>query len=406
MLHRQVGRLLLIDNPRMGSGSGLELAFDDLSEQLRKQGWLLDRASALIGDSGLAARSRLARLQRWRWLIDRWQHLPGEWRRLASALARTRAYYHAASHHLAAIEALLRGRPPYDRVLLCVDHQPPGMTAMVLAHCPQAILISLNALAHELGDRWWPLLRRVVERRNTAHPYLYRRVAASQIGQVVFASAGWCNAALAAGLPGSAARVIPFGLPLPPPAPRPSPAGHRLLWVGRLSREKGLHLLLEALPLIRARLPTVRLTAIAGDGPPAYRKVIDAQIRRAGLGEIVRICPPVPRDQLQQVYAAHDLLFFVSAHTDPVALVLMEAFAAGLPVLSTQALPGATLVRDGATCRCFTPGRPADLANAAVGLLTDPSLAHRLSNEAQTLVRTSFTLEAMGAAYDHLLRTI
>lgn len=394
-------RLLLIDSFWYGSGSGLEIALADLARQLEALGWQVDLASALAALPPAPARSWLSGLQRWRWL-GAGQRVPGEWRRLLVALARSRASLQAAARQLDAVERLLCGPQPYERVLLCVDNQPPGMTALVTERAPGALLICLHQLAHELGDRWWPLM--LALGRGAGHPYLFRRVDPCRIERAIFASAGWRDMAVAAGLPPALAQVIPFGLPLPPALPRPDPPGRRLLWVGRLSPEKGLHLLIAALPLIRAALPDVRLTVIAGDGPVAYRRAIMAQIRRSGLGDAVQLCPPVARAQLQGAYAAHDLLFFYSAHADPAALVLMEAFAAGLPMVASRAAPGAMLVRDGETCLCYAPADGAGLAEAVVRLLVDPDLRRRLSAQAQALVRADFTLGAMGAAYDRVLR--
>ena len=118
-----------------------------------------------------------------------------------------------------------------------------------------------------------------------------------------------------------------------PPAVRPLSGQGRLLWVGRLSPEKELHLLVEALPAIR-RVKPVTLTVIDGGSSPGYRMRVMSRIRRLGLEAVVHVEPAMPRAALRAAYAAHDALFFHSMFAEPVALVLMEAFEAGLPVVS------------------------------------------------------------------------
>jgi glycosyltransferase involved in cell wall biosynthesis len=110
------------------------------------------------------------------------------------------------------------------------------------------------------------------------------------------------------------------------------------------------------------------------------------------------------REALQTAYASHDVLFFHSIFAEPVALVLMEAFAAGLPVVASQASAEAKLVRDKVTCLCYRPNDRESLAEAIVMMLTDPRLRQRLAANARQLVRQEFSLDKMGRLYDELLR--
>jgi glycosyltransferase involved in cell wall biosynthesis len=224
------------------------------------------------------------------------------------------------------------------------------------------------------------------------------------VQQAIFASTHWQAQAVRAGLPTASARTIYYGVPLPPPVPRPDKAGRRILWVGRLSPEKGLHVLLRALPALRRRLPDVTVTAIAAQGSPSYRRLIARLIGELDLGAVVSVRPPIPREGLADAYAAHDVLFFHSVYEEPVALVLMEACAAGLPVAASATAPDGRLVRTGETCLTYDPSRPETAAQALHTLLTDAPLRERLASTAQRLVRTDFSLEAMGRSYDAALR--
>jgi glycosyltransferase involved in cell wall biosynthesis len=125
---------------------------------------------------------------------------------------------------------------------------------------------------------------------------------------------------------------------------------------------------------------------------------------RNQLGGIVSFLPPMMRTELQEVYAAHDVLFFHSVFQEPVALVLMEAFAAGLPVVASRPGGKSRLVQDGITCLCYQPDDPESLVDAVVTMLTRADLRHGISSRAQQLIREEFSLEKMGQEYDELLR--
>jgi glycogen(starch) synthase len=173
-----------------------------------------------------------------------------------------------------------------------------------------------------------------------------------------------------------------------------------------LSREKGLHLLLDALPIVLRQVGHLSVTGIAAQGPAGYRRQILAMIRHLGLEDVVTLHPAVQRTQLRAAYAEHDLLFFHSANTDPVALVLMEAFAAGLPVVSSQASPQAHLVQEGSTCLCYRSGDKRSLARAIIRLFTDFDLQTELTKKAGQCVQARFSLQAMGGEFDALLRSL
>jgi glycosyltransferase involved in cell wall biosynthesis len=354
--------------------------------------------------------SRLSKGQRWPALLKLWlERVPGGLRRVFSQLALPRAYYATAAHNLRAAERQICAAE-YDVLLVHVDATPPGLCALAATLAAQQgrplALVSMQGLAQELRAVNWGMARRLahIYLGAACPPALFQPIRPAQAPQTIFASATWQAQAVCAGFPEERAHTIYFGVPLPPAKPRPAEPGQRILWVGRLSAEKGLHLLLHALPALRRRLPQVTVTAIAAQGSSAYRQLIADLIHRLELSDIVTVHPPVPRAALGEAYAAHDALFFHSIFDEPVALVLMEAFAAGLPVAASAAA-GTQLVRANETCLTYDPLQPATVADALHALLTQASLRERLTANAQRLVRAEFSLEAMGQSYDALLRT-
>ncbi len=394
---------------------GLQLALDEVADQLRAHGWQVDVHTHAAPDAAgsldgplrtTVMRSRLEVFHRWPVWMRLRHTLSAQTRQRIAMFFMPPAFLENASNNLYRVEELLAAQPAYDVVLLCVDGAAPGMARLVTERHDCCVVLSLWGVATELGAFGWPWLRWLARARlgGHAHPYLFRRVSPRQIRRAIFASRDWQNDAIRAGLPAETARTIYFGVPFPPPLPRPERASGRLLWVGRLSPEKGLHILLQALPGIRERCKDVSLTVIAGQGPAAYRMGILNLIERLGLRDVVAIRSSVLRSALPAVYAGHDALFFYSMLTDPVALVLMEAFNACLPVVASRASPKARLVQDGVTCVSYRPEDTGSVVEAVVGLLTNADLGRRLAASAHERVRREFSLDSMGQAYDGVLR--
>jgi glycosyltransferase involved in cell wall biosynthesis len=282
-------------------------------------------------------------------------------------------------------------------VMVCVDWNVRGMLALALARHRHVAVLSLGALAGELRPAWWSLAR-----LRARHPFHYAPAKPEQIRCAIFASQRWRDEAVSAGLPAAVAHTIYFGIPVGARRKRrATPTGRSLLWVGRLAPEKGLHLLLEALPALRKLCPGITLTVVGAQGEQTYHRMIKSMIASHGLQDAVTLRPAVPRDQLPGLYAEHDALFFYSIYGEPVALVLMEAYASGLPVAVNQT--SSDLVEDGVTCLTYDAGDAGSIVRVLHRLLSEPSLRAGLAESARERVEKSYALQAMGDAYDRLL---
>ncbi len=106
-----------------------------------------------------------------------------------------------------------------------------------------------------------------------------------------------------------------------------------VLSVGRLAREKDMHVVLQAF----ARLPAAGMRlAIAGDGPERER--LEHEAERLGIAARTVFAGELARDELPAVYAAADAFAFAS-RSETQGLVLVEAMAAGLPVAAVESAP-------------------------------------------------------------------
>lgn len=150
------------------------------------------------------------------------------------------------------------------------------------------------------------------------------------------------------------------------------------LFVGRAAHEKNIGFLLEALPHALREAPHL-LLVIAGEGPalPALRRQAEA----LGIAPYVRFVGYLDRQrELPDCYAAADIFVFAS-RTETQGLVLLEAMAAGLPVLAFAALGTREIVepRRGALP---APQEPAAFGAALAALANDTPLRELMSAEA------------------------
>jgi glycosyltransferase involved in cell wall biosynthesis len=165
--------------------------------------------------------------------------------------------------------------------------------------------------------------------------------------------------------------------------------------VARLAPIKNQELLLAALAL----RPEAWLV-LAGDGP--RRSALEALAGELGVASRVRFLGL--RRDVPRVLAACDL-FSLSSHSEGLPIAVLEAMAAGLPVVATRVggLPDA--VTDGRTGRLTPPGDAAALA-AAWGELLAPERRRALGQAGQAVLRERFSLAAMVAAYDGIYRQL
>jgi glycosyltransferase involved in cell wall biosynthesis len=178
----------------------------------------------------------------------------------------------------------------------------------------------------------------------------------------------------------------------------------RLLYIGRLAREKGLFEALEGVKLALAQGYDVRLT-IAGSGPDTARLRAHAEV--LGLGR--RVCfagPAFGRDKLLLFSTADALL--LPSYAEGLPYALLEAMAAGLPPIVTPVGAIPDVVADGLHGLLVPPRNPAAIARA-IGALTERRVLARLSQAAARRASVSYSIQSVAqrfaALYASLART-
>jgi len=151
-----------------------------------------------------------------------------------------------------------------------------------------------------------------------------------------------------------------------------------LVLVSRLAFEKNIEFILRALVRIKAEVPDV-LLVIAGEGPA--QRDLERLAEQLGLADNTRFLGYLNRDgSLEDCYRAGTAFLFAS-RTETQGLVLLEAMALGVPVVSTAVMGTKEVLGDGQGA-LIAEEDEADFAGKAVRLLKDPTLRKRLAREA------------------------
>jgi glycosyltransferase involved in cell wall biosynthesis len=118
-----------------------------------------------------------------------------------------------------------------------------------------------------------------------------------------------------------------------------------LLFLGRVAHEKNIGFLLKTVDRVRHEIPDI-LFLIAGEGPA--RESLELEVKKLGLGENVSFIGYLDRaTELNSCYRAADIFVF-SSRTETQGLVLLEAMAQGVPVVSTAELGTRDVLQEGA----------------------------------------------------------
>jgi glycosyltransferase involved in cell wall biosynthesis len=194
---------------------------------------------------------------------------------------------------------------------------------------------------------------------------------------------------------GEKIEVVHCGIPVDAISFEPAGrTGGEVLAVGRLEAIKGFDVLLEALALLRGRGRDVRCTVV-GEGP--LRGRLEELIRERGLQSVVTLTGALAQGgvlgHLRRA-AAFVLPSIVAPNgaRDGIPVALMEAMAAGVPVVSTRLSGIPELVRDGWSGLLAEPGDASGLAERIEAILSDPGRAAELACNARRTVEDRFNL--------------
>lgn len=179
-----------------------------------------------------------------------------------------------------------------------------------------------------------------------------------------------------------------------------APRDALVIAVGRLSPEKGFDQLVEAARQVLQELPATGFV-IVGDGPS--RPALEAQIREAGLDG--RVVLAGFRADVDRLLPGADILA-QSSHTEGLPNVVLEACAAGVPVVATDVGGTGEVIEEGVNGHLVAPGAPRPLASRLLELLRAPARRQAMGEQGRRIVARDFSFAAQSAAYEALFATV
>ena len=179
---------------------------------------------------------------------------------------------------------------------------------------------------------------------------------------------------------------------------RPQPRGDPIvLFVGRVEQGKGIFDLLDAVRALRASIPGVRLVcAGAGDLESVARYA-----RRLGIGQAISLTGWIGPAE-KQSWMRRAAVFVLPSYAEGLPVSLLEAMAAGVPVVASRVGGIPDVVTDGVHGFLFTPGDSVELERQLRRLLLDPDLGKRLAAAARASVRLRFAPERVIAQLEEI----
>ena len=191
----------------------------------------------------------------------------------------------------------------------------------------------------------------------------------------------------------------------------------RILFVGRISPEKGLHVLLEAFWEALRAVPELHLDIVGpnsqipleflGSATPRVRSLAAYYFRNADYYQFLRQCIPpqrshqitfhdhLPHDELGTLYQRATVVVMPSVWDEPFGLCLAEAMASGLPVVASRCGGIGEVVQHKQTGLLVEPNDPQSLAQALLTLLTSPSTCESMGHAGRLRAEQLFSWSAI-----------
>lgn len=227
-------------------------------------------------------------------------------------------------------------------------------------------------------------------------------------GPTTFTSRSLWKRTLSAGLPVHNAEIVTLGVDLrwfkfrPERAPGTAAAPARLLFLGKVAREGGLHTAVLAL----RDLPEHTVLRVAG---PVEDKEYLAEVaelgRATGVMGRIEFSAPVPHSELPELLRSATVLILADSEPELFPRTLLESFAVGTPVVGTALGPAADALIEGRTGLVFDVGNAHALARQLGRVLTDAALRDEIVRAARRLVETRYGVGYTAEQLERALRS-
>ncbi len=173
-----------------------------------------------------------------------------------------------------------------------------------------------------------------------------------------------------------------------------------ILFVGRLIKLKGVHVLIKAMKRIIIRYPDTSLVII-GDG--VYMNSLHDLVSHLHLESLITFTGRISNQEVMTWYQKASIFVLpsisVDGQTEGLGVVLLEAMAYGVPVIGSNIGGIPDIIKDGENGVLVTPDDPDELSDKIIHLLDDPQLQERISLAGLNTVRQKFNWETIGQKF-------
>ncbi len=170
-------------------------------------------------------------------------------------------------------------------------------------------------------------------------------------------------------------RLLPYFIDCPQKIKRAPMASKTILYAGGLTRQKGVHVLLQAFALVLKKIPSAKLKII-GDGN--YSQELKRLSRELEMGDKVDFVGKVPNAEMGKHYPRASVVAVPSVWVEQFGLVGVEAMSYGVPVVGSNIGGIPEWLEDGKTGFLSKPGNAVDLASQLEKILLSPALARKM----------------------------
>ncbi len=194
--------------------------------------------------------------------------------------------------------------------------------------------------------------------------------------------------------------VIPNPIDVDEFRPLPEVKAQRgtIVFAGTIVRQKGIHELIEAMPIILKKFPEAKLLVAGRDYRIPRTRLSTRAFLEKGMDdrtkETARFLGHVEHSQMPGLFRRGHVCVFPS-HMESQGIVAVEAMACGRPTVFTKLGPGPEVIEDGVSGLLCDPYDPKDIAEKIITILKDPELAARLGRNARRRVEERFSTDVL-----------
>ena len=170
----------------------------------------------------------------------------------------------------------------------------------------------------------------------------------------------------------------------------------RLLFVGQVTRHKGVHTAVEALNLlVQSGHDDATLTIVGDSAAEEFKTQLRRMISLYQLDNHVRFTGLVQREDTPQIYQEHDVLIFPSVWDEPFSITVLEAMASGLAVVGTATGGSGEILEDGVNALVFEKENAQQCADCISRLFSDQEFFEQVRRRGRSTIEQKHRLEQM-----------